>query len=123
MKAQKTPKGSTEWSYYKKARNRCTNLLKIAESNYWQSQFNEAKSGKEFWQVVKLMEGKCKAAKVGPNQGKNEEIISDDKAKANTLNEYFSNIGNNLAQAIIPTNSAPEIQHVYRISPTLSNLR
>ena len=65
MKAKKTPKGSVEWSNYRKARNRCTNLLRIAESSYWQSRFNEAKSSKEFWQVVKLIQGKCEAAKIG----------------------------------------------------------
>ena len=27
MKAQKTPNGSVEWSNYRKARNRCTNLF------------------------------------------------------------------------------------------------
>ena len=123
MKAQKTPKGSVEWSNYRIARNRCTNLLRTAESNYWQSRFNDAKSSKEFWQVVKLMQGKCKAAKIGPIQGKNWEIISDDKTKANTLDGYFSNIGKNLSQAIVPPNPAPEIQHVYRITPTLSNIK
>ena len=109
MKAQKTCKRSVEWSNYRKARNRCTNLLRTAESNYWQSRFNEAKSREKFWQDVKLMQGKCKAARIGPIQGKNGEIISDDKTKANSFNEYFSNIGKNLSQVIIPPNPAPEI--------------
>ena len=107
MKAHKTPKGSVEWSNYRKARNRCTNLLRTAESNYWQSRFNKVKSSKEFWQVVKLMQGKRRAAKIGPIQEENEEIISDDKTKVNTLNEYFLNIGKNLSQAIIPPNPVP----------------
>ena len=39
------------------------------------------------------------------------------------FNEYFSNISKNLSQAIISANPAPEIQHVYRIIPTLSNIK
>ena len=53
------------------------------------------------------MQGKRKAAKIGPIQEENEEIISDDKTKVNTLNEYFLNIGKNLSQAIIPPNPVP----------------
>ena len=43
--------------------------------------------------------------------------------KANTLNKYLSNIGKKFSQAIIPPNPAPEIQHVYRITPTLSTVK
>ena len=57
---------------------------------------------------------------MGPILGKNGVIVLDDKS--NTLNEYFSNIGKSLSQAIISTNPAPEIQHVYRITPILSNI-
>ena len=33
------------------------------------------------------------------------------------------NIGKNFSQAIIASSPAPEIQHVYRITPTLSNIK
>ena len=69
------------------------------------------------------MQDKVKAAKIGPILGKNGEIVSDDKTKANTLNEHFSTIRKNLSQATILPNPAPEIQHVYRITPTLSNIK
>ena len=69
------------------------------------------------------MQGKGKATKIGPNPGENGEIVSDDKTKEYTLNEYFSKVEKNLSQAIISPKPAPEIQHVYRITPTLSNIK
>ena len=54
--AQNTPKGSNEWSTYKKQRNLCTKLLRTAELTYWKDKFSDAKSSKEFWKTVKLFQ-------------------------------------------------------------------
>ena len=56
--AQKTKKGSHEWKLYRKARNHCTKLLRLAEASYWKNKFQGlSSSSKEFW--------KCTGADLG----------------------------------------------------------
>jgi len=44
VSAQKTKKGSQEWTLYKKARNKCTALLRKTKSDYWKSKFDNSNS-------------------------------------------------------------------------------
>ena len=64
--AQKTNKGSLQWTIYKQARNKCTALLRKAKSDYWKSKFDNSNSTKEFWSLVKSFQGKQTKSKVGP---------------------------------------------------------
>lgn len=90
--AQNTPKGSVEWSNYKKQRNLCTKLLRSAELAYWKDKFSNAKSSKEFWKTVKLFQGTNKSSSVGPIKDQQGILLTDDTLKANALNSYFTNI-------------------------------
>ena len=56
--AQKTNKGSLQWTLYKQARNKCTALLRKAKSDYWKNKFDNSDSAKEFWSLVKSFQGK-----------------------------------------------------------------
>jgi len=59
--AQKTEKGSREWTLYKQARNHCTALFRKAKCQYWKEKFDNSNSTKEFWSLVKAFQ--CKQTK------------------------------------------------------------
>ena len=65
MKARGTPKGSIEWSEYKKHENKCTNLVRSAEMKYWKDKFSDSNSSKSFWKIVNEFKGKKKTNKIG----------------------------------------------------------
>ena len=117
--AQQTAKGSHEWKIYKKAKNYCTKLLRIAEANYWKGKFNNLNSSsKEFWNCINEFTGKTKSNKIGPLEDSAGNLTNDNIEKSKTLNNYFANIGKLDKN---PRNS--ELQsHVYRITPTIDEI-
>ena len=62
LKAKQT-KDPEDWKQYKKIRNYTTKLCRITESNYWKTKLENAKTTKEFWAVVKTMQGTKKHTK------------------------------------------------------------
>ena len=120
--AQNTPKGSVEWSNYKKQRNLCTKLLRSAELAYWKDKFSNAKSSKEFWKTVKLsVQGTNKSSSIGPIKDQQGILLTDDTLKANALNSYFTNICSTLNINAAP-HPPPLTNYIYRITPTLPSL-
>lgn len=119
QKAQSTPKGSREWNDYKKSRNYCTKILRIAEASYWQNKFkNLTSSSKEFWSCINSFTGKCKNSSIGPLEDINGNITTDDAAKCLSLNTYFANIG----KLHKDKNNANLPCHIYRIPPTITKI-
>ena len=64
LKANQT-KDPEDWKKYRELRNYTAKLCRVTESNYWKTKLENAKTTKEFWTVVKTMQGK-KSTKVGP---------------------------------------------------------
>ena len=91
LKAQKTPRGSTEWLAYKKQRNHCTKLLRSAEISYWNSKLTNAKSSEEFWSLVESFQGNNKCSTIGPVKSPSGSLLTDNFSKANEFNSYFTN--------------------------------
>ena len=118
LKGQKTPKGSVEWQNYKKERNRCTKLLRHAETNYWKNKFDNADTGKDFWKVVKEFEGGNQKTCIGPIKDDEGILLTDNVDKCNQLNNFFVNIGK---VEKIPEN-AFLMSHLYRVTPSVSDL-
>ena len=117
--AQKTPKGSHEWDMYKKARNYCTKILRVAEASYWKEKFNGlTPSSKKFWNCVNEFIGKTKNNKIGPLEDEKGCITNNNQTKCNTLNNYFANIGK---QHKIPENAKLQ-SHFYRVTPALNKI-
>uniref|UniRef100_A0A7M5XB02 Uncharacterized protein n=1 Tax=Clytia hemisphaerica TaxID=252671 RepID=A0A7M5XB02_9CNID len=56
--ARTTPKHSKEWKEYRKARNRCTSLIRSEKAKYWENEFIQSDSSKSFWSLVKKFKGK-----------------------------------------------------------------
>lgn len=117
--AQKTAKGSHEWKLYKRARNYCTNLLRVAEANHWKEKFkNLNSSSKEFWNCINEFTGKSKSNQIGPLEDPAGQITNDNQVKSETLNDFFANIG----KLDKDPNNAKLQSHIYRITPTINEI-
>ena len=95
--AQKTNKGSLQWTLYKQARNKCTALLRKAKSDYWKNKFDNSNSTKEFWSLVKSFQGQQRRSKISPIRDDDGTILTCDRKKSNILNKYFATIGNKMS--------------------------
>ena len=122
LKAQKTPKGSQAWIDYKKARNKCTKLLRLAESSYWLTKFNETTSARDFWKTVRSFEGKQTATNIGPIKDSSGVIHADDTSKANTLNSFFVNVGKSLSKSTQDSSVNSPCQSARKNSASLYNI-
>ena len=119
-RAKVTPRGSPEWLKYKQARNRCTNIIRNAKASFWKNEFQKANSAKSFWTTVRKFEGKSKKFNIGPLL-RNDTIVLDNAEKANAMNNFFSNVGKNLAKEISPNLLTDKNSHIFRVTPTLSD--
>ena len=61
-----------------------TKPCRVTESNCWKTKLENAKTTKEFWTVVKTMQGKKKSTNIGPIKDENG-IITDDLKKSRKL--------------------------------------
>ena len=68
------------------------------------------------------MQGKAKAS-VGAIRNENENIIINAKDKSESFNQFFSTVGDKLADVIIPDNSFNIFHHIYQVSPTIEPLK
>ena len=117
-KAKLSGKNSLEWKEYKKIRNSCTNLIRRTKAEYWKKEFQKSTNSKTFWKTVKKFNGDTKAAVIGPLSD-NSIMLTDNSQKANLMNTFFANVGRNLASK---TSSNNTNLHVYRVTPTISNI-
>ncbi|MEO0684150.1 MAG: reverse transcriptase family protein, partial [Cyanobacteria bacterium J06649_11] len=119
--AQKTNKGSLQWSLYKQARNKCTTLLRKAKSDYWKNKFDNSTSAKEFWSLVKSFNGQQTKSKIGPIKNNCGNILTCDLEKSNALNKYFATIGKRMSEHLPPphpiefNNTVPQCSPVIKI--------
>ena len=121
LKKYKKTKDEEIWAMYKHYRNKVQKMLKKAEMVYWKDQFAKASNSKEFWQVVRKVNGKVKRISIPQiNDGKGTMLISD-LEKAESINEYFANIGKELARKF--NRKKATSGHYYRVTPSTSSLR
>lgn len=120
-KARTTPRHSTEWKEYRKAKNACTNLIRLTKANYWKNEFLLSDSVKSFWKTVRKFQGVQKSKNIGPllDHNKNSTATKDTE-KANLLNDFFANIGKNLAT--VNKTHESQLEHIYRVTPTIDHI-
>ena len=96
--AQKT-KDPEDFEKYKVLRNQVNIALRKAESKYWKDLLkSKDKGSRDFWTIVKKMTGKEQQDKrMGPLRDSDNNLVLDDSKKAETLNNFFSTIGEELA--------------------------
>ena len=87
---------------YKTYRNKLYHLLKIAEKHLYNYKFKSAKASiKATWKTLKELLNKSKPQLNYPNSfTHNNSDITNPEMIANTFNDYFVNIGTNLASTI-----------------------
>ena len=97
LKQYKEKKGEETWQLYNQLRNKIQTMLKEAEMVYWRNQFDKASNSKEFWQVVRKVNGKTKKKSIPLINDGNGNMLTSDLEKAESINDYFANIGKELA--------------------------
>ena len=122
LKRAKESGSKVLWDEYKKLRNEVTKLLRDAEANYWRQEFQNTECSKDFWKLVARITHKKKPNNTGPIADDQGHMILDDQTKAEAMNDYFVAVGPNLASQINPLPNFRDVEHIYRITPTLSSI-
>lgn len=118
--AQGKPHDNPQWDIYRAKRNAVRSMLRKAEASYWIGLFKESSSPKDFWRISNRILGKIKSDKIGPLQDSNNTIISDDRQKANLINNYFIDIAHDLTKNLDPVHLDTTF-YINRITPTIEN--
>ena len=110
IKARKTPRNSTDWTEYNRARNTCSKLIQNAKANFWKKEFQSLSSPKMFSSAVRKFEGETKSQRIGPLEDENKVIL---------MNSFFATIGKKLSNNKADQN---DNSNYYRVTPVLQNI-
>ena len=121
-RAQSNPSDPDAWKQYRQQQNHVTKIMREAEAEYWKDKFENASSSSDFWRVVREMQGKSKGS-VGAIKNEDGNITTNAKDKAESLNHFFSKVGESLANDIVLDNSVNEYHHIYQVTPTAEPLQ
>ena len=94
---------------YKMYRNRLTRLTKVADRKHYADLLESNKSNlKKTWNILKSNINKRKAHKVNENFKLSDESVTADKRFISEIfNDFFVNVGYNLAKRIPYVNASP----------------
>ena len=116
---------------YKIYRNKLTNIKRFCEKNYYTKLIENNKNNvKNIWRALNEIINKKVKSNEYPNQFKTEDVstISGTKMIANKFNDFFVNVGTNLAKQIkvednsnIYDNLGPTNTHSMFLSPVSEN--
>ena len=65
---------------------------------------------------------KQKDCRFGPLKNRQENLVTDDKQKAEIVNSYFTTIGQSLAEHMESTTNINSVEYIYRVTPTCQQL-
>ena len=122
-KARSTPRDSKKWNDYRKAKNKCTNMIRAAKVNYWKEKFAKCDSSKSFWSLMKKFNGKSINQHIGPLKNENDTIVTNESEKAKIMNNFFANVGKQLATPPQTDENGSLISYIYRVSPSISTIQ
>ena len=117
-----TDKTSGTWSEYRKVKNKVNKLIRKAEARYWKKQFDEGESLQDFWKIVNKTRKKKVSTRVGPLRQGKEPIKTNDKEKAELMNNFFVNIGKDLAEKL-PSSTENKPSLIYRVTPVMKDVQ
>jgi hypothetical protein len=92
---------------YKSYKNKLIHIIRIAKKKYYSEQIENCKSNiKQTWDVIKdlLSKNKCKSSYPESFKKENTTISKEDEI-AKEFNNFFSNIGQNLAKKFNKNNT------------------
>ena len=97
-------------SKFKYYRNKLNHLIKISKKQYYTNYFNlNHGNPKQIWTGIKrIITHKTKCSYVPSKIRNNNTDITDPKAIADAFNNYFSNVGWNLANSVPNTENTPQ---------------
>jgi len=110
MKCKKNPNNINLESYYKKYKNTFTNLLRLAKIKFYENKFREVSyNPKLTWKLVNEITG-CnsknnESIKTIIMEDKYLNINDNPKEASNAFNNYFTDVGKNLAKKFNKTSN------------------
>jgi hypothetical protein len=101
----KSPELKTKYLKYK---NKLVSVIRMAEKNYYTNKLLEVKDNvAKTWKVMNEMIGRGPARNTITQIKSNDSIIDEPEEIANKFNEFFVNVGPDLAKEIPPSNKRP----------------
>ena len=97
-------------SKFKYYRNKLNHLIKISRKKYYNEYFSSCQGNpKKLWTGIKrIVNHKSKCKYIPTKISSNNIDVTEPKEIANTFNSYFAEIGNNLANTVPSTDTAPQ---------------
>ena len=93
---------------YLKYKNKLVSIIRQAEKDYYANRLSEVRDNtSKTWKVMNEMCGRNSAHKEIDQIKTNDSIIEDPQEIANKFNEFFANVGPNLAKTIPTTTKQP----------------
>ena len=111
------------WKRYKRQRNYVTSLCKKTEAQYWKTKFENSENATTFWRTVKEMQGKRGKTSIGPLKDEYGNLLKEDQEMANSLNHYFSTVGQKLARVINEDIQESSLRMVPSTAPIITNIQ
>ena len=98
-------KSDTMLDKYKKYKNKLVTIIRAAEKNYYTNKLVEVKDNMaKTWCVLNKMTGREQTHKTIKQIEINDEIIENPSTITDKFNDYFANVGLELANKIAPSN-------------------
>ena len=107
---------------YRALRNKVTHEVRLSKTNYYMNMFNEVKSCKSYWKLLKNATNKSSSKPILGIKGLDGKIITSDQEKAEIFNEHFSTIGEKLADALPAVQYPTSTTTINRVTPTVMDI-
>jgi hypothetical protein len=106
------------WRKYRELRNRLKQEVRSSKTKYYTEQFDKVKDCKSYWKLIKNTYSSQKVQPILGIRRTDGTLEISNEGKANILNEYFSTVGEKLANELSVSNQEERFSHITRITPT-----
>ena len=97
--------------------------LWLAEASYWREQFENFTTTKEFWQIVRKLKRQTTDTNVAALDDGNGTMKSLASEKVEHLNDYFADIGEDLANNFMERVNEDDNSYISRITPICKEIQ
>ena len=104
-------------------RNKVNTALRLAEASYCREQFENSTTTKEFWQIVRELKRRTKDTNIAALDDGNGRMKSLDSWKVELLNDYFADIGEDLANNFMERVNGDVNSYISRITPICKEIQ
>ena len=108
------------WSEYRKIKNKITSEVRRAKANYYRGLFDEVKNTRSHWKLLKKATDVKKRGNISDIRKADGSLAMNNKEKADTLNEYFANVGENLANSLLQNDNYTNT--VIKVTPIIMRI-